>query len=232
MDLYRFFVLDLTGIEAILPDDQAHHARHVLRLETGAQVVAFDGNGSWALGKLRVEKRAVTVSLGQLQQDPPPRLQLTLATAVPKTDRAEWLVEQASQLGVACVQWLETDRGVVKLKDAGKIDKLRRVAVESAKQCGRTHLMAIAPMQTLDQLLAEKFDAVLWLEPRAGKPAGELKIPAAGNVLALIGPEGGWSPRELNLLEARPDILRLRLTPTILRIETACAAVAALLLAR
>ena len=237
MDPYRFYVAAFAPPTVGLPEDQSHHAQRVLRLETGAQVLIFDGHGKWALGTLRTEKRGVFVDLvGDLHQDPPPPLHLTLATAAPKADRAEWLVEQASQLGAARVAWLDTDRAVVKPKDSGgKMDKFRRLALESAKQCGRTHLLTIAPMRTLDETLAAARtagDTLLWLEPRAGKTIRELALPATGRVTALIGPEGGWSDREISLLESQPDLLRVRLTPEILRIETACTTIAALLLAQ
>jgi 16S rRNA (uracil1498-N3)-methyltransferase len=236
MDFYRFFAPDIRRPEIELLEDQSHHARHVLRLETGAAVILFDGRGNWARGTLRVEKRAVFAEVaGEVITDPPARVQLTVATAVPKADRAEWLIEQASQLGAAAVQWLETDRGVVKPKEAGggKMEKFRRLAIESAKQCGRTHVMDVAPMQTLATVLgAGKWDATLWLEPHGGKSVAECALPAEGRVLALVGPEGGWSERELAVLEKAAGIQRVRLTATILRIETACAAVAALVMAR
>lgn len=232
MDLYRFYVAAFTPPAVGLPEDQAHHATRVLRLETGASVIVFDGRGHWAQGVLRCEKRGTFVDIEQVHSDPPPALQVTLATAVPKADRAEWLVEQASQLGVSEIQWLDSDRAVVKPRESGgKMDKYRRVALEAAKQCGRTHLLAIAPMRTLEETLAGGA-AVLCLDPRAEKSFGEVAWPQSGRVRALIGPEGGWSPPEVELLTRHPGIVRVRLNTHILRIETACAAVASLLLGR
>jgi 16S rRNA (uracil1498-N3)-methyltransferase len=236
MDSYRFYAAEIRQPDTELPEDQSHHARHVLRLETGAAIILFDGRGHWARAILRVEKRTIRAQVeGDVQTDPPVRQQLTIATAVPKADRAEWLVEQVSQLGASCVQWLETDRGVVKPKESagGKMEKFRRLAIESAKQCGRTHVLEVASMQSLAATLgAGPWDAILWLEPHEGKSVGELALPAEGRVLALVGPEGGWSERERALLAQTAGIRRIRLTPTILRIETACAAVAALVMAR
>jgi 16S rRNA (uracil1498-N3)-methyltransferase len=170
-------------------------------------------------------------------QAPPTRL-LTLATAVPKGERAEWLVEQASQLNVAKLQWLACDRGVVKPREGGaKLDKWRRLAVESAKQCRRLHLMAVEELAGLEEVLKKaRGDKILWLEPREGDASAKVAEAMqgwSGNVLALIGPEGGWSQREFALLEAaaqRNELLRVRLTTTVLRIETACAAIAALVM--
>jgi 16S rRNA (uracil1498-N3)-methyltransferase len=249
MDVYRFYVPDLPlqaqrqaavgEITVELPTDQAHHARNVLRLEAGTQVALFDGNGAWTTGKLlQVDKRGVVVRLAApLTIDQRPVPALTLATAVPKGERAEWLVEQASQLNVSAVQWLACERGVVKPREGGgKMDKWRRLAVESAKQCGRNHLLEIREPAGLPETLGQlgTTTRLLWLDPG---PAG-LSVPQAlahgsGDVVALIGPEGGWSPAERKILEdaaAARRVTRVRLTETVLRIETACAAVAAIIM--
>jgi 16S rRNA (uracil1498-N3)-methyltransferase len=246
MDAYRFYVPDLlpqSGEAFVrLPEDQAHHARVVLRLEAGAAVVVFDGAGHWAGGKLAaVGKHDVTVTLvGEVVTDPLPAVALTLATAIPKGERAEWLVEQASQLDVAAIQFLDTDRSVVKPKEGGgKVAKWRRLAAESAKQCGRTWLMEIRePVGLAGALEAARGETVVWLEPREGalsKAIGEVLAGGGGGgavkMTALVGPEGGWSERERGLLEGLAEsgaVTRVRLTRTVLRIETACAAVAAL----
>lgn len=264
MDLYRFYVPDLarqlnpsnstaspdlpaTGTlpPVRLPDDQAHHARSVLRLEAGQPVILFDGNGSWceASFTLAGKREALATPRPPLHHDAPPQIRLTLAPAVPKGERAEWLVDQASQLYVTRLQWLACDRGVVKPREGGaKVDKWRRISIESAKQCGRTHLMAIDEPLTLEALLAATpaTTAILWLDPRASHTARTL-LPTllASNdtpveMLALIGPEGGWSPREQAVLQqavAHRPVHPLRLTTTVLRIETAASTLAAVLLA-
>jgi len=254
MDIYRFFVADLlaqaaqTGGVVRLAEDQAHHARAVLRLEAGERVTLFDGAGASADGLIlggsggKLPNRGeLSVKLeGGIHVEAPPAVRLTIAAAVPKGERAEWLVEQASQLNVAKLQWLACDRGVVKPREGGgKIDKWRRLAVESAKQCGRLHLMAVEEFAGLEDVLkgaAGRVERILWLEPREG--AASVKVAQAmggwaGNVTALIGPEGGWSEREFALLEAaaqRKQLVRVRLTTTVLRIETACAAIAAIVM--
>src|SRR6185312_11880333 len=276
MDTYRFYVPDLlaqiapekggdAGPDAWvrLPEDQERHARQVLRLEAGQAVELFDGKGAWARGTVGGggggKQRALSVRAQGPQQDPPPPMHLTLATAVPKGDRAEWLVEQASQLNVGAIQWLACDRGVVKPREGGqKMEKWRRLAVESAKQCGRNVLMDIAEPVALEEVLQQfaggagegakggargetgpaDTGMMLWLEPRAGglsvfEAMGRGGGASRKHILALVGPEGGWSPREWALLEAAVQAgraQRVRLTSTILRIETACAAMAAVVM--
>jgi 16S rRNA (uracil1498-N3)-methyltransferase len=246
MDLYRFYVPDLrpqtltqAGVPVELPADQAHHARTVLRLEPGTQVGLFDGAGAWTTGKiLRADKRGVAVGPNMpLTIDEPPTPTLTLATAVPKGERAEWLIEQASQLNVSAVQWLACDRGVVKPREGGgKMDKWRRLAVESAKQCGRNHLLDVRAPVALSEILhwTPAPLPILWLDPGpAGASVAKTLTAGSATVLALIGPEGGWSPAERKTLEdatAAQRVTRVRLTQTVLRIETACAAVAAIVM--
>jgi len=199
-------------------------------------VTVFDGGGRWAEGVLEGgHKRGARVRLrGETGVQEGARVGLTLATAVPKGDRGEWLVEQASQLNVAKVQWIDCDRGVVKPREGGgKIEKWRRLAVESAKQCHRARVMEVSDLRKLGEVVSEAVREgarVLWLEPRAGVAVMEA-VGDATKVVALIGPEGGWSEREMELLRAgvgRGEVVRVKLTETILRIETACAAVGAI----
>jgi len=230
-----------------LPDDQAHHAKTVLRLTPGTPILLFDGNGASAHATLadggggKKHPQLTATITGGINVASAPAISLTLATAVPKGDRAEWLVEQASQLNVARIQWIDCDRSVVKPKEGGaKIEKWRRLAIESAKQCHRTHLMHIEEPVTLTAALAAAKDAgskVLWLEPRednSSKRLADMLSPTSPpHITALIGPEGGWSPREREFLEAaaqRNELIRIRLTQTILRIETANAALAGIIM--
>jgi 16S rRNA (uracil1498-N3)-methyltransferase len=245
MNLHRFHVPDLRSQHAanlsdiVFPPEQGHHARAVLRLNPGDAVVLFDGGGAWTMATLTaLAKSAVHAAAKEaLNVDSPPDLRLTLATAAPKGDRAEWLLEQASQLNAAVVQWLDCERGVVKPREGGgKIDKWRRLAIESAKQCGRTHILEVRELASLQAVLLAAPQKVLWLDPgEGGQRAGEAMAGMrTGSVLALIGPEGGWSDGEhaiLNELAKGGRIGRVRLTPTVLRIETACAALAALVMA-
>jgi 16S rRNA (uracil1498-N3)-methyltransferase len=140
-------------------------------------------------------------------------------------------------LNVGAVQWMSCEHGVVKPREGGgKMEKWRRLAVESAKQCGRAHLLEIRePMSVDDVLGAGAVDRVLWLDPGPGGKtvAQALSGFVGGTVMALVGPEGGWSDDERRLLETRVaagTIQRVRLTSTVLRIETACAAVGAIVM--
>jgi 16S rRNA (uracil1498-N3)-methyltransferase len=232
MDDYRFYVPDLTATELLLPEDQAHHAMRVMRLGSGAMAVVFDGRGGWARGTLHPAGKQMRVVLAsEVMRDSGPLRALTLATAVPKGDRAEWLIEQASQLNVTTIQWLDAERSVVRPKETGgKMEKWRRLAIESAKQCGRTHVLSIEPMRKLADLLQSSsgVEKRFWLDPRAAQAMPQMIGGVGELIIAFIGPEGGWSGGELELAAAQSNLASVRLTDTVLRVETACAAVAAI----
>jgi 16S rRNA (uracil1498-N3)-methyltransferase len=240
MKPYRFYVpdlpLDLSAELFHLPSIESHHAHKVLRLAPGDEIIAFNGRGGWCEALLvTIDKSGTLAAPTRIAVDPPPAPALTLATSVPKGERADWLVEQASQLNVSVIQWLDCQRSVVKPREGGqKIDKWRRLAIESAKQCGRTHLLQIEDLTPLDTLL-QRPTPLLWLDPRpGGQSVAQIlaTLPADAPLTALIGPEGGWSDAELTLLQAADSgrLHRVRLTPTVLRIETACTALAAIVM--
>lgn len=234
VDRYRFYVPNLADGQTLpLPDDEAHHALHVLRLTAGAEIEIFDGRGGAAPAIIeQANKKAVTVRpTAPITRAPQTGPSLTIATAMPKGDRAQWLIEQCSQLNVTRILWLECDRNVVKFReDGGKFSRLERYALEAAKQCGRNWLMQIDSPTTLEQILqTPDATAIWWCDPRATQSIAN--ITPTGDYIALIGPEGGWSEREWNLLSsatAAGRIQSIHLGPNVLRIETACAAIAAI----
>ncbi|MGC8539612.1 MAG: RsmE family RNA methyltransferase [Phycisphaerae bacterium] len=240
MSLPRFYVSPLLD-SGELPDDQAHHARDVLRLDHGQSVILFDGCGQYAPANISIEKKHLFYRLtGPITVEAPPAYSLTIATAIPKADRAHQLLEQISQLGAAGLLWLDCRYSVVHpIADAKKMEKWSRLAVESAKQCGRSRILAIevprTPRQLLDSadagtIIWTQVDAKLdlaqrlarWQSERAATPMD----PAYSRITVMIGPEGGWSVEEQELLGRHTAPVSLG--NNILRIETAAASVAAI----
>ncbi len=240
MSVPRFYVSPLVSAGEF-PDDQAHHARDVLRLDNGQTVIVFDGSGQSAPASINIEKKHVFYTLtGPVTVDAAPAYILTIATAIPKADRAHQLLEQISQLGAASLMWLDCRYSVVRPSaEAKKMEKWIRLAVESAKQCGRSRILAIQPPQTPRQVL-ERADTetiiwthvdatqdlaqrlTLWQAERSARPMD----PVCSGITVMIGPEGGWSPEEQELLAGHTAPVRLG--NNILRIETAAAAAAAI----
>lgn len=234
----RFHISQLIVGEVRLDARQSRHLRDVLRIGVGEVVELFDdagqrasatvlGAGAGELVMLRVESVEQTQSRG---------MDLVIAAAVPKGPRADWMVEKLSELGVHCYIPLDTARGVVH-PEAGKLQRWGRIAEESAKQCKRSGVMRIEVPMTIQKLCAatEWETAILWCMAagEASQPISEVLTQPEGNgmLLAMVGPEGGWTHQELDVMQGRGFQL-VRLTDTILRIETAALALAAAVMTR
>lgn len=235
--LRRLHVPRLMPGQNELDPDQAHHARNVLRLEEGQTVEVFDDLGSVALATLHWHGSAgAIVRVAQIDRAEESRLRWTVASAVPKGERADWMVEKLSELGTHAFIPLATARSVVLPEGKNKHERWVRIAIESAKQSRRRGVMRIDPLTPVPQLLtAAPAGRLLWLLSPSPDAA---PIAAARNDLSnttelvlCIGPEGGWTDSEaaaFGAAGAKP----VRLTDTILRIETAAVAAAAILATR
>ena len=214
------------GQQVAVSQDQAHYLANVMRLGPGDAVALFNGHaGEWRARILLAGKRGVTLTC-EAQVAPqvaPPDLWLLFAPI--KKARTDFIVEKAVELGAARILPVHTD-----FTNAERLrrDKLQAHAIEAAEQSGGTFVPEVAEITPLTRLLAEwPPDRLLcWAdEALAGLALAE---PAPAPAAILIGPEGGFSPRERARLTALPFIRRLALGPRILRADTA--AVAALTL--
>lgn len=214
--------------------DEAHHLSRVRRIAVGDRIEAFNGLGLAVVAQVTaVGKNSVTLEpAGPPLPDRTPRLSLTLATAVPKGERFDWLVEKAVELGVARLAPILTDRSVVDPRDA-KLDRLRRLGIAAAKQSGRHRLMSIDPPRKWSDRLHEPSDTI----PRfLAHPTGRFdrRVPTflatASSAWLAVGPEGGFTEVEVEAAVAT-GWTPLDLGPTLLRIETAALVGVARLLA-
>ena len=161
---------------------------------------------------------------------------LTLVAAVPKGDRADWMVEKLSELGVAEFVPLAAARSVVLPGGKGKRERWLRIATEAAKQSRRAGVMRVTELTSVNDAVRRcKIPGggggawFLSTEVPGSTPAGLAvqAVPAGGTLTAFIGPEGGWAPKEVEQFTAA-GVTAVRLTSTILRVETAAVATAAL----
>lgn len=246
-DLPRFYVdvplppasaleADASDAPVTLSAEESRHAVRVLRLRVGDAVELFDGRGNLRLARVdSVSRDAVTCTLeptiGQSQASP--ATPIILATAIPKGPAAQSMVDMLSQIGVDVLQPLITERSVVDPRE-GKLDKWRRQAIESAKQCGRLHVMQIKPPTRLHELCAAQT-----VDPTAGAeeircillPDGQTTPPkwhaSVRRCLLLVGPEGGFTPQECEQAHTA-GFVPWRIGEHVMRIETAAVVAGAL----
>jgi len=192
-----------------LPPDDAHHLFRVLRIREGERVTVTDGRGSWQATE--VVGQALR-PIGDSIMEPVGPL-LTIASAIPKGDRVEWMVQKLTEIGVAEIMLLHCDRSVARWEGdraARQLARATRVLREAAMQSRRVWLPVVTgPRQCVDVLA---IDGVAVAEP-TGVAVSDLGWRPS---TLVIGPEGGFSDREL--ASARSLV---SLSPNILRIETA-----------
>lgn len=229
------------GDRVVFDAGETRHLVRVLRLGPGDLVQVVDGQGSEFQVRLEsIEGRSATGTiLARSTAASESPLVLTLAQGIPKGDKMEWIVRTVTELGVARIVPLLTERTVVRLDPGRWRDRVRRwqrVAKEAAKQCGRTVIPAVDAPRSLQEFAEADWKTelalCLWEGERRG--LGELLAETAGRVtsaLLVVGPEGGLAPREVEALAAR-GFKVAGLGPRILRTETAGPVGVALLQAR
>ncbi len=210
------------GAAVPLEGGQAHYLATVLRLGVGAPVHLFDDRtGDWASTIETVTKRSLVLRVGAQLRPREAVPDLWLLTAPIRRERFEWIVEKATEMGVAQIQPVLTERTN---RERLKPDRLRTHMVEAAEQCERTALPELCEAVALNRLLADwpGERALIFADEEGGVPMKALApgLPAA----ILIGPEGGFSPAERAMILAVPPVRRLTLGPRILRADTAVVA--------
>lgn len=198
-----------TSIAVELPDTESHHAVHVLRLGPGDAVLVFNGVGLQAAAEIETSSaRRVTCRVTGLAPALPELLpEVTVAVALLKGHKMDDVVRDVTMLGARCIQPFGAARSE-RPPRAGAADaavnRWRRVALASVKQCGRATLPVIAPFVPFDELVASRSArlGLLLVEPALSSadaigPDATSAVPA-GVVLAT-GPEGGWTPAEVGL---------------------------------
>ena len=224
-----------SGARITLPEDSATHLVRVLRLREGDACVLFNGDGhDYPARLVQAGKREAVVELGDAAPaDNESPLRITLLQGIARGEKMDLILQKATELGVAAIMPVNGERTEVKLdaERAGKrLAHWREVAVSACEQCGRARLPDIAPPRPLEQAVQalDRDMLRLILDPEAIDRLATLAAPASMRIAIAIGPEGGWSPRDLATLEGA-GFTGLQLGPRVLRTETAgLAAIAAL----
>ena len=225
----RLFVnADLSAGKTVpLEREQINYLVNVLRMETGAKVLIFNGrDGEWLAELVQpTRKTAVLNTLEQTRAQTPPS-RITYAFAPLKSARLDYIVQKAVEMGVSAMVPVLTQRTQVnRLKD----ERLFANAIEAAEQCGILSLPVIHPeckfAQWLRDLPATSLLVFCDEDAEAKDPIVALRAHrGAQEIVVLIGPEGGFDPREREALLARAGTCRLSLGPRILRADTAAVA--------
>jgi 16S rRNA (uracil1498-N3)-methyltransferase len=232
---------DADGDQYVLDGPEGRHAVSVKRLQPGEEVVLTDGAGRHAVCEVLGSegKDRLIVRMSGITEEPAPSPRVTVVQALPKGDRGEVAVETMTEVGVdaivpwqaaRCITQWRGDRG---LKALGK---WRATAREAGKQSRRVRFPEVADAATTKQVAAllagADFAAVLHSDfEHDNRPLATAELPAEGEIVLVVGPEGGVARDELALFE-EAGAKAYVLGPTVLRTSTAGTAAAALLLGR
>lgn len=236
------FLVDPGSLDGLAPGDavvisgpEAHHAATVRRITVGEQVLVGDRQGSRVLSVVAsVAGDAVRLRVEERADEPEPSLRLTLVQALAKDGRDEDAVEAATELGVDGVIPWQADRSIVRWKGP-KVEKGRqkwaRVIERAAKQSRRARWPQLEDLVT-SGALARRCSAegvtTLILHEEATSPLATTSLPGSGELLLVVGPEGGISPEEIERLAAT-GATTVRLGAQVLRASTAGPAALAVL---
>ena len=210
--------------------EAAHYLRTVLRLSAGSQVELFDGAGQIALATLD-DGEPPQLQIGTVRAADTVTAPLTLAVAAPKGERADWLAEKLGELGVTTITWLLCDRSIVQpVAGSARMQRWHRLLTAGARQSGQARVPEMQGPLTLPAWLAQPAPPRRLVAQPGGQPMLSLLAGEAAATAILIGPEGGFSPNELQQLEAA-GYSAVGLGSAILRVETAAVAAAALYVA-
>jgi 16S rRNA (uracil1498-N3)-methyltransferase len=222
-------IITLSGVEG-------HHAAAVRRLRQGERADVTDGAGTLAECVVTdVSRDRVVLAVRSAHEVPVPQPRITVVQALPKADRGELAVELMTEVGVDSILPWSAERCVVRWegdREAKALSKWRGAAREASKQSRRAWITEITEVQTLADVTERVASAEsALLEAGAAIPLSRLALPGSGEIVLVVGPEGGVSPAESAALRSAGAV-EARLGPTVLRTSTAGAAAAAVLMSR
>lgn len=220
--LYRFFIEALPAAgDVTLSGEEFHHAARVVRVREREEIELFDGRGRGAraiVEKLDRDSLTATI-LSTIESTRETPLDLTLAMAVIQLEKFELVLQKATELGVRSIVPMQTDRGEVREERyRGKAERWSKIVFEATKQSGRLVIPSVAPPAKFDELIAGAGTRLLFDADAPPSPPGSVT-----QATIFIGPEGGWTERELELARNAEATFR-RLGPRRLRAETAAIA--------
>jgi 16S rRNA (uracil1498-N3)-methyltransferase len=214
---------------------QLHHFKDVLRIKPDELVGVFDRLGNEYLARVvSVGARGVELEIKEKKPLKDPEVEITVACAIPKKAKMDEIIDKLTQLGVACIIPLQSQRVIVKLDKQKKLQRFARwekIVLSAVKQSQRSKITEIKPVMDFKEVLAAAVDFDLKLIPTLEAERKTLKsiLSQTGRqfikVIVLIGPEGDFSPQEISWAKDA-GFLPVTLGPEVLRVDTAAIAVA------
>ena len=222
----EFATAPAVGSLVELDGPEAKHAISVRRMKPGEAIQLSNGSGLRVRGQVQeLTGNSLTIAVTQVIDEQIPAVQFFLAQALAKGDRDELAIQAATELGIFGIYPWQSERSVSRW-DGAKVEKgksrWQAIVNEAAKQSLRVFEPVVFDPRTSKQLAATfaDFDQVIILDPTASAGLASNKLPQAGKLLLVVGPEGGISDQELTAFEAA-GARRLNLGAPILRTSTA-----------
>jgi 16S rRNA (uracil1498-N3)-methyltransferase len=241
MSSNRFFVPEssIDGEQVRLSREQAHQVCHVLRLQVGQTIVVLDGAGAeYDVTLTKVTGREVAGQVtGQRQAQGEPGVRITLFQSLLARDKFEWVLQKGTEVGITRFAPIATQRSLVRATkiDEKKMTRWRRILTEAAEQSHRGQVPEIDQVIGFSKAVSNlsNFDCALMATPGEESPMLKEALSPTGrkasSIALLIGPEGGFSPDEVDLA-CENGATRISLGPRIFRTETAAIVASALIL--
>ncbi len=232
--MHRFFVDPeiIRADEVVISGSDVRHIRDVLRLKPGDKIQAVDGTGAEyevaleVIGKDRVAGRII----GKNTVTRETKINLTIAQAIPKSDKMDTIIRMGTELGVKEFIPVISERVVVQGNFEHKLARWKRIAVESCKQSGRTVIPEVQPAEKFAELVKRasgwQLALIPWEVHKGESLKDVIKDTAVTEVIVFIGPEGGFSHEEAELAKGA-GVIPVSLGSRILRTDTAAIAAAA-----
>ncbi len=230
----RFFIApsQVSGSRISISDEDVRHISAVLRMKTGDALLLCDGHGAeYHVTIAEMDKSEIKTEIVSYTKRELTAPRVTLGQGLPKSDKMDWIVQKATELGVSNIVPLVTERTIVKIRDEQKrISRWQKIAREAAMQSNRPDIPVVEQVVSFKEFLRtpNSEPGTLSLLPweEASAPIKDVLKQNAGaaHVIVLIGPEGGFSSNEASMAREQ-GFHAVSLGPNILRTETAAVAV-------
>lgn len=237
----RFFseTLSPDKPDIVIKGREFYHLKNVIRINTGEEIIVFDGKGSAFLAELKIigKKEAVACIKERLPSGDESGFKIVIAQGIAKGEKMDMIIQKASELGASSIVPFTTARTVPNIKnDKGhkRLERWKKIAIESSKQCGRNIVPKIEAIKPYEEMLSgwdDYLKIILWEDapfPQLRESLTAIKESNYKGIIAVIGAEGGFSQGDISSAK-RHGFKPVRLFSNILRTETASIAVLAII---